>query len=57
MYIYIYIYIYIFIHRHTVSLYHNSFLWLDTQHASSWDRKPPRFTPMHGINMNSVLTL
>ena len=29
-YIYIYIYIYIVIHWHTVSLYHNSSVWLDT---------------------------
>ena len=29
-YIYIYIYIYIVLHRQTVSLYHNSSVWLDT---------------------------
>ena len=28
--IHIYIYIYIVIHRQTVSLYHNSSVWLDT---------------------------
>ena len=28
----------------TVSLYHNSPVWLDTQDASSWDRNPPNFT-------------
>ena len=34
-YIYIYIYIYIVIHALTVSLYHNSVVWLDTRVASS----------------------
>ena len=33
--LYIYIYIYIVIYRQTVSLYHNSSVWLDTQDASS----------------------
>ena len=42
--IYIYIYIYIVIHRLTVSLYHNSSLWLDTLDAGSWDRNSPNFT-------------
>ena len=35
---------YIVIHRQTVSLYHNSSVWLDTQDASSWDRNAPNFT-------------
>ena len=42
--IYIYIYIYIVIFRQTVSLYHNSSVWLDTQDASSRDWNPPNFT-------------
>ena len=42
--VYIYIYIYIVINRQTVSLYHNSSVWLDTRDASSWDRNPPNFT-------------
>ena len=33
--VYIYIYIYIVIHRQTVSLYHNSSVWIDAQDASS----------------------
>ena len=32
------------VHRQTVSLYHNSSVWLDTQDASSWDRNLPNFT-------------
>ena len=36
--------IYIVIHRQTVSLYHNSSVWLDTRDASSWDRNPADFT-------------
>ena len=43
-YIYIYIYIYIVILRQTVSLYHNSSVWLDTEDAWSWDWNPPNFT-------------
>ena len=46
LYIYIYIYIYIVIHRQTVSLYHNSSVWLDTGGASSWDRIPADFAPV-----------
>ena len=42
--IYIYIYIYIFNHKRTVSLYHNSSVWLDTLDTSSLDRNPPNFT-------------
>ena len=42
-YIYIYIYIYIVIHRQTVSLYHNSSVWLDMQDASNWGQNPPNF--------------
>ena len=42
--IYIYIYIYILILRQTVSLYHNSSVWLDTQDAASRDWNPPNFT-------------
>ena len=48
LYIYIYIYIYIYsliaMYRQTVSLYHNSSVWLDTQDPSSWDRNPSKFT-------------
>ena len=36
--------VYIVIHRQTVSLYHNSSMWLDTWDAWSWDRNPPNFT-------------
>ena len=32
------------IHRQTVSLYHNSSVWLDTQDALSWDWNLPKFT-------------
>ena len=42
--IYMYIYIYIIIHRQTISLYHKSSVWLDTQNTSSWDQNPPNFT-------------
>ena len=38
------IYIYIVIQRQTVSLYHNSSVWLDTQDASSWNRNLANFT-------------
>ena len=41
--LHIYIYIYIVIHRHTVSFYHNSSVWLDAQNAPTWDRNPPSF--------------
>ena len=44
LYKYIYIYIYIFIHRQTVSLYHNSSVWLETEDAWSWDRNLPNVT-------------
>ena len=44
IYIYIYIYIYIVIHRQTVSVYHNSSVWLDTYDTWSWDRSPHNFT-------------
>ena len=38
LFIYIYIYIiYIIIYRQTVSLSHNSLVWLDTKDAWSWD--------------------
>ena len=36
--------VYIVIHRLTISLYHNSSVWLDTLDAWSWDRNPPNFT-------------
>ena len=32
------VYIYIVIHRQTVSLYHNSSVWLDRLDSRSWDR-------------------
>ena len=38
------VYIYIVIHRLTVSLYHNSSVWLDTWDAPSRDGNPPNFT-------------
>ena len=41
---------YIVIHKETVSLYHNSSVWLDTQDAPSWDRNPSNF--MLGIVSN-----
>ena len=34
----------IYCHPQTVSLYHNSSVWLDTKDASSWDQNPPNFT-------------
>ena len=34
---------YIVIHRLTVSSYHNSSVWLDTQNDLSWDRNPSNF--------------
>ena len=34
------LYTYIVIHRQTISLYHNSSVWLDTQDDTCWDRKP-----------------
>ena len=37
-------FIYIVIHWQTVSLYHNTSVWLDTLDAWSWDGKPPNFT-------------
>ena len=40
----IYIY-YIVIHSQTISLYHNSSLWLDTRDARSGDRNLGNFTP------------
>ena len=39
----VYIYIYIVIHSQTVSLYHNTSMWLDTWDASNWDRNPADF--------------
>ena len=41
--LYIYIYIYIVIHWQTVSLYHNSSVWLVTYDSWCWDRNPPNF--------------
>ena len=46
----IYIYIYIVIHRRTISLYHTTSEWLDTQDASSWHRKPADFTVVGYLN-------
>ena len=43
LFIYIYIYIYIVILRQTVSLYHNSSVWLDMPDTWSWDWNPPNF--------------
>ena len=34
---------YIVIHRQTVSLYHNSSVWLDMQDVWNWDQNPPNF--------------
>ena len=41
------IYKYIYSHPQTISLYHNSSLWLDTRNGSSWDQNPSvgYFTP------------
>ena len=36
--------VYIVIRRQTVSLYHNSSVWLNMQDALSWDWNPPNFT-------------
>ena len=35
--------IYIYCYPQTVSLYHNSSVWLDREDASSWDRNPADF--------------
>ena len=35
---YIYIYIYVLSSTYTVSLYHNSLVWLDPRDTSSWNR-------------------
>ena len=43
IYIYMYIYIYIVIHRQTVSVFHNSSVWLDTLDASNKDLNLPNF--------------
>ena len=40
---YIYIYTYIVIHRLTVSLNHNSSVWLDMEDVWSWDRNQHDF--------------
>ena len=37
---------YIVIYRQTVSLYHNSSVWLDTWNASSRDRNPPNYNSL-----------
>ena len=34
------------IHRHTVSLYHNTSMWLDTRDAWSWDRNLADLMPV-----------
>ena len=39
----VYMYIFIGIHRQTVSLYHNSSVWLDTRDAPSRDRNPHNY--------------
>ena len=42
---YWYIYIYIYIsHRQTVSLHHNSSVWVDMREAPGWNRNPSDFT-------------
>ena len=46
--------IYIVMHRQTVSLYHNSSVWLDTQDASSWDRNPPNFASGLVYNCSTI---
>ena len=39
------IYIYIYCHpRQTVSLYHNTSVWLDISDARCWDQNLPNFT-------------
>ena len=41
----LYIYIYFVIHKQTVSLHHNSSMWLDTHDALSREQNPPKITP------------
>ena len=53
--VYIYIYIYIVIHRQSVSLDHNSWVWLDARDASSWDRKPSDFTLVSWISYRRAI--
>ena len=41
-------------HLLTVSLYHNSLVWLDTQDASSWGQNPPNFTLELVSNLTAI---
>ena len=45
-----------YIHLQTVSLYHNSSVWLDTQDSSSWDRNPPNFTLVMVFHRSAIST-
>ena len=46
------IYIYVYIHlQETVSLYHNSSVWLDIRNVSSEDQKPPNFNSNFNSNL------
>ena len=42
--------IYTVFHRQTVSLYHNSSVWIDTKGAWSWDRNSPNFVSYRSAN-------
>ena len=52
-----YIYIYIVIYRQSVSLYHNSSVWLDPRNASSWDRNPVDFTSVRYLKQKALVLL
>ena len=43
-------FIYIVTHRQTISLHHNSPVWIDTRDASSWDRNPADFKSVGYLN-------
>ena len=50
-------YTYIVMHRQTLSLYHNSNVWLETRDASSWDRNPADFTPIRYLYRAAISNL
>ena len=54
----IYIYIYIVVHEHTILLYRNSSLPLETRVASTWDRNQADFTAVEYLTaeLSSLLT-
>ena len=63
IYVCIYIYIYIVIHWQTVSLYHNSSVWLDTWDAPNWDQNLLNFmsgwwhTPRLSLCLNVIIII